>query len=304
MASTNTNIDLTVTRQINGTIKEEFDFTQAFWQYIYPELKLVSLANRSYEASAQGQGVFLPTFEFRPTIHDYDILNGVPLEQVTNGTQFYPITNHKAINVLLDGYEMSSSATSLNMLSEIFREVGQAIGEEIETSVLARVTDATNGVQYSPITTAIPTGEMARAIQYEIKELAKPQIRPGRSVKTKSVRNGLVALLSHDAYFDLKQEIVYAQISAESAYNSIFINGQVPVLDGVPLTTLDFMPDNIPFFIIQMGRTINFVELWKSPVQVREILNGEHIDASNLSGRLIYDSFIVDRFSGVIRSVA
>jgi hypothetical protein len=254
--------------------------------------------NTSYEGDPKAGAVKIPTRDAEVVVSDYDKANG--LKGTTGSTSYttLTITQDKALNEVIDGYDASAVPDSL--VADRLDSAGYALGSvvdkysvgilESQGTVLPTVTALTKSTvyeQFVDIATALSEANVPQDGRYAI---VSPAVY-GLLLKdtTNFIRQG-----------DLSQKLVetgaVGSIAGITIYNSNnLMKANTTVKDGKTVTT-EIIAGH-PTFATR-------VEEFSVPVHIQDLNgSGNYIGASAVQGRLVFDAKVLRPSAIIIKRV-
>lgn len=255
-----------------------------------PYFKIRNTFSRDYEGNPTAGAVKVPVRKMDVNVRDYDVKNGLSLEQSATNYLNIPINANKGINELIDGYE--AAAVPDNLMAQRMESAAYSIAKTFEEDAIkALVTNSTVSTQAD-----CTTDNVYSNIVKDIAILAK------RGVD----KNRMYVAVSFETETLLLQDKVYAntasQIGAELARNGI-----VNKINGVNVITQDLG-------VTEAGQAIEYIiygvdwtqaiDEWKVNPVVVDLTNGsdKFIGASALKGRMVYADAVTDPNAVIVKS--
>ena len=255
-----------------------------------PYFKIRNTFSRDYEGNPTAGAVKVPVRKMDVNVRDYDVKNGLSLEQSATNYLNIPINANKGINELIDGYEAASVPD--NLMAQRMESAAYSIAKTFEEDAIkALVTNSTVSTQAD-----CTTDNVYSNIVKDIAILAK------RGVD----KNRMYVAVSFETETLLLQDKVYAntasQIGAELARNGI-----VNKINGVNVITQDLG-------VTEAGQAIEYIiygvdwtqaiDEWKVNPVVVDLTNGsdKFIGASALKGRMVYADAVTDPNAVIVKS--
>ena len=255
-----------------------------------PYFKIRNTFSRDYEGNPTAGAVKVPVRNMDVNVRDYDVKNGISLEQSATNYLNIPINNNKGINELIDGYEAASVPDNLMAqrlesaaysTAKVFEE--DAIKTLVNNSTVSTQADGTTDNIYSNI----------------VKDIA---ILAKRGVD----KNRMYVGISFETETLLLQDKVYAntasQIGAELARNGI-----VNKINGVNIITQDLGETEsgqaIEYIVYGIDWT-QAIDEWMINPTVVDLTSGsdKFIGASALKGRMVYADAVTDKNAVIVKS--
>ena len=226
--------------------------------------------NTKYIGEPTAGSVRIPVRNGEVVVADYDKVNGVNLTLSSTTEELLLIDQDKAVNELIDGYEAAAVPASLEL--DRLDSAAYALGltmEEYLTGILeAQGTTSANTTQ-STSTTAYEN------ILKENNELDFAKVPTmGRRIL---VSPAFLTSLKLDANFTKASDLAV----------DMLIKGQIGEVDGLPVFKSLVLDANTEF-IISHPQNSHFIPEWSADVQLKDLNDGKHVNASALQGRKVY----------------
>lgn len=252
--------------------------------------RIRSTFSRDYEGNPTAGAVKVPVRNMDVNVRDYDIKNGLALEQSATNYLNIPINFNKGINELIDDYE--AAAVPDNLMAQRMESAAYSLAKTFEEDAIkALVTNSTVSTQAD-----CTTDNVYSNIVKDIAILAK------RGVD----KNRMYVAVSFETETLLLQDKVYAntasQIGAELARNGI-----VNKINGVNVITQDLG-------VTEAGQAIEYIiygvdwtqaiDEWKVNPVVVDLTTGsdKFIGASALKGRMVYADAVTNPNAVIVKS--
>ena len=100
-----------------------------------PSLKIRNTFSSDYVGSPTAGAVKVPVRNTDVTLRDYDIKNGIALEQSTTDYLTIPIIKNKGLNELIDGYE--ASAVPDNLMAQRLESAAYSSAKTLENDAIS-----------------------------------------------------------------------------------------------------------------------------------------------------------------------
>lgn len=255
-----------------------------------PYFKIRNTFSRDYEGNPTAGAVKVPVRNMDVSVRDYDIKNGLALEQSATNYLNIPINFNKGINELIDGYE--AAAVPDNLMAQRMESAAYSLAKTFEEDAIkALVSNSTVSTQADSTIDNVYSN-----IVKDIAILAK------RGVD----KNRMYVAVSFETETLLLQDKVYAntasQIGAELARNGI-----VNKINGVNVITQDLG-------VTEAGQAIEYIiygidwtqaiDEWKVNPVVVDLTSGsdKFIGASALKGRMVYADAVTDPNAVIVKT--
>lgn len=275
---------------INGTHERQERYANTIVKLMRPYFKIRNTFSRDYEGNPTSGAVNIPVRKMDVNVRDYDVKNGISLEQSATNYLKVLISKDKAINELIDGYE--ASAVPDNLMAQRLESAAYSTAKVFEESAIkALVNNSTISTQADCTADNIYSN-----IVKDTAILAK------RGVD----KNRMFIAVSFESETLLLQNKVYAntasQIGAELARNGI-----VNKINGVNVITQDLGVNEagqaIEYIIYGIDWT-QAIDEWKINPVVVDLTTGssEYVGASALKGRMVYEDVVTDSNAVIVKS--
>lgn len=252
-----------------------------------PSLKIRNTFSRDYIGNPTAGAVNVPVRNTDVTIRDYDIKNGLALEQSATDYKNIPITKNKGLNELIDGYE--AAAVPDNLMAQRLESASYSSAKTLEDDAILALT-TTNTASTQPDCTKENVYEN---IVKDIANIAKLGVD----------KNRMYVAISYDIesmlLTDEKYSNTSSQIGAELARQ-----GVVNTINGVKVITQD-LGEGIEY-IVYATEWCQAIDEWKVNPVVVDLTTGssEYIGASALKGRFVYEDVVTDAKAVIVKTKA
>lgn len=252
-----------------------------------PSLKIRNTFSRDYEGTPTAGAVKVPVRNTDVTMRDYDIKNGIGLEQSTTSYLTVPIDKNKGLNELIDGYE--AAAVPDNIVAQRLESAAYSSAKTLEDDAIAALL-ATNTASTQPDSTKENVYEN---IVKDIANIAKLGVD----------KNRMYVAISYDVesllLTDEKYSNTASQIGAELARE-----GVVNKINGVKVITQD-LGENVEYIVYAVD-WCQKVDEWKVNPVIVDLTNGsdKYIGASALKGRFVYENVVTDAKAVIVKKTA
>lgn len=249
-----------------------------------PSLKIRNTFSRDYEGTPTAGAVKVPVRNTDVTMRDYDIKNGIGLEQSTTSYLTVPIDKNKGLNELIDGYE--AAAVPDNIVAQRLESAAYSSAKTLEDDAIAALL-ATNTASTQPDSTKEKVYEN---IVKDIANIAKLGVD----------KNRMYVAISYDVesllLTDEKYSNTASQIGAELARE-----GVVNKINGVKVITQD-LGENVEYIVYAVD-WCQKVDEWKVNPVIVDLTNGsdKYIGASALKGRFVYENVVTDAKAVIVK---
>lgn len=249
-----------------------------------PSLKIRNTFSRDYEGTPTAGAVKVPVRNTDVSIRDYDIKNGIALEQSATTYKNIPIDKDKAINELIDGYE--ASAVPDNVLAQRMESAAYSSAKALEDDAILALT-TTNTVSTQPDCTKENVYEN---IVKDIANIAKLGVD----------KNRMYVAISYDVetmlLTDEKYSNTSSQIGAELARE-----GVVNKINGVKVIPQD-LGEGIEYIVYAID-WCQKIDEWKVNPRIVDLTDGsdKYVGASALKGRFVYENIVTDAKAVIVK---
>lgn len=249
-----------------------------------PSLRIRNTFSRDYEGTPTAGAVKVPVRNTDVTMRDYDIKNGIGLEQSTTSYLTVPIDKNKGLNELIDGYE--AAAVPDNIVAQRLESAAYSSAKTLEDDAIAALL-ATNTASTQPDSTKENVYEN---IVKDIANVAKLGVD----------KNRMYVAISYDVesllLTDEKYSNTSSQIGAELAREGI-----VNKINGVKVITQD-LGENVEYIVYAVD-WCQKIDEWKVNPVIVDLTNGsdKYIGASALKGRFVYENVVTDAKAVIVK---
>lgn len=253
-----------------GTHKRKETYANQILTIARSEQNIYNDFSTDYERDKDTGAIKVPTRNTEVKVSDYDIKNGIELNQ--SGTDYLtlPVDKDYAVNELIDGYE--ASAVPDNLIAQRIDSAAYSFAQKKEDlAINCLKKEGTT----SPDTTKLTTSNVYSKIVNEVKNMKK------RNMKVASMTVYISADVEELLLTDEKFSNTAGTLGAE-----LIRNGVIGRIAGVPVKTNYQMGDEVDFIISDKRFTQKY-EVWKKEPAVEDLKDGKHIGASALQGRQV-----------------
>ena len=249
-----------------------------------PSLKIRNTFSRDYEGTPTAGAVKVPVRNTDVSIRDYDIKDGLSLEQSATTYKNIPIDKDKAINELIDGYE--AAAVPDNILAQRMESAAYSSAKALEDDAISALT-TTNTASTQPNCTK---DNVYENIVKDIANIAKLGVD----------KNRMYVAISYDVetmlLTDEKYSNTSSQIGAELARE-----GVVNKINGVKVIPQD-LGEGIEYIVYAVD-WCQKIDEWKVNPVVVDLTDGsdKYIGASALKGRFVYENVVTDAKAVIVK---
>ena len=254
----------------HGTHKRKETYANQILTIARAEQNFYNDFSEDYEKDKDTGAIKVPTRNSEVVVSDYDVLNGITLNQSATDYLTLPVDKDYAVNELIDGYE--ASAVPDNLVAQRIDSAAYSIAQKKEE--LAITCLKTQGTT-SADTSALSTSNVYKKIVAEVKNMKK------RNMKVAS----MIVYISADVEELLLTDEKFSN-TAGTLGADLIRSGVIGRIAGVPVKTNYQMGDTVDFIIVDK-RFAQKYEIWKKEPSVEDIKDGKHIGASALQGRQV-----------------
>lgn len=252
-----------------------------------PSLKIRNTFSSDYVGNPTAGAVNVPVRNTDVTIRDYDIKNGISLEQSATDYKNIPITKNKGINELIDGYE--AAAVPDNLMAQRLESASYSSAKTLED-------DAINALLTTNTASTQPDCTKSNVYENIVKDIAN-------IAKLGVDKNRMYVAISYEVesmlLTDEKYSNTASQIGAELARE-----GVVNKINGVKVITQDLGED--VEYIVYATEWCQKIDEWKVNPRVVDLTDGsdKYIGASALKGRFVYEDVVTDAKAVIVKKVS
>lgn len=275
----------------NGTHERQERYASSIVKLMRPQMKIRNTFSRDYEGTPTAGAVKVPVRNMDVTVRDYDIKNGLALEQSATSYLNVPIDNNKGINELIDGYE--SQSVPDNLVAQRLESAAYSIAKTLETDAISALLNGTASTQ--PNST---TSNVYENIVKDIAVVAKKGVDKSRMYVAIDYATETLLLT------DEKYSNTASQIGADLARN-----GVVGKINGVNVIVQDLGTNddgNAVEYIVYGVDWAQAIDEWKVEPRIVDLTNGsaEFIGASALKGRMVYGDVVTDNNAVIVKTTS
>lgn len=255
----------------NGTHYRQERYADSIVKLFRKQLVVRSEFMRDYEGNPTAGAVNVPVRAVDVALANYNVASGVSLTQSATTYLNIPVDNHKAINELIDGYE--AAAVPDNLIAQRLESGAYSIGTTLELNAIAELEN--NGTTESS-TIALSTSTAYSSIATSIKEVKKLGVDV----------NEMVVFVSPDTELLLLTDDKFAN-TAGTLGAELVREGVIGKIAGVRVK----MSANLSAtteYIVLARQWAQAIDEWKIEPTVNNLMDGAHIGASALQGRMVY----------------
>lgn len=254
-----------------------------------PSLKIRNTFSSDYIGNPTAGAVKVPVRSTDVSVRDYDVKNGIPLEQSTTDYLNIPINKNKGINELIDGYEASTVPDNL---------VAQRLESAAYSSALRLENDAISALLAKNTPSLQDDCTKTNVYENIVKDVSKV-------AKLGVDKNRMYVAISYETenllLTDEKYSNTASQIGAELARE-----GVVNKINGVKVITQDLGSDSTGKaieYIVYATDWCQKIDEWKINPRIVDLTSGssEYIGASALKGRFVYEDVVTDAKAVIVK---
>ena len=249
-----------------------------------PSLKIRNTFSRDYEGTPTAGAVKVPVRNTDVTMRDYDIKNGIGLEQSTTSYLTVPIDKNKGLNELIDGYE--AEAVPDNIVAQRLESAAYSSAKTLEDDAIAALI-TTNTASTQPDSTKENVYEN---IVKDIANVAKLGVDKNRMYV--AISYDIESLLLTDEKYSNTASQIGAELAREGVVNKI---------NGVKVITQD-LGENVEYIVYAID-WCQRIDEWKVNPVIVDLTNGsdKYIGASALKGRFVYENVVTDAKAVIVK---
>lgn len=243
-------------------------------------------SGRDYEGSPKSGSVTIPVRNTEVRVGDYDVVAGGELG--TSATEYLKVLvdKDKYVNELIDGYE--AQAVPDNLVAQRLDSASYSLARRQELDFISEI--LTNGTPYGG-TVALTNTTVYNSIVGAIGELRKRGIDPTSIIV--AVPTATVSLLNSD--------IRYTN-TASTIGSERVMTGAINMIDGATVVRSENLGDGVEYAVYSIDYAQAGDE-WSVMPSIQNILDGKHIGASALQGRMVYFNKVTNAL-GIIKKSA
>jgi hypothetical protein len=268
----------------HGTHDRQEKYASAIVKLMRPQMKIRNTFSRDYEGDPVAGAVNIPVRALDVQVRDYDIKDGITLDQ--SATSYTPILidNNKAVNELIDGYE--AAAVPDNLVAQRLESGAYEMAKTLEDDAIAVLKTGTASTQADSTEQNVYSN-----IVKDIAILAKKGIDKNRMYVAIDYTTETLLLT------DEKYSNTASQIGAELARE-----GVVGRINGVNVIVEDLGQGCE--YIVYGTEWTQAIDAWKVPLGVYDLRDGAHIGASALQGRAVYKNALTDTSAVIVKTTS
>lgn len=270
----------------NGTHNRQERYADSIVKLFRKNLVVRSEFSRDYEGSPVAGAVKVPVRATDVALNNYDVVSGVSL--TTSATTYLniPVDNHKAINELIDGYE--ASAVPDNLIAQRLESGAYSIGTTLELNAINEL--VTHGTTEAS-TTALTESTAFKTIATSIKDVKKLGVD----------LMDVVVVVSPETELLLQTDDKFANTSGQLGAELVR-NGVIGKIVGANVKMSANLPANVEYIVFAKP-WVQAIDEWKVEPSVNDLMDGAHIGASALQGRMVYADKLTEATACRVKTV-
>lgn len=271
----------------NGTHYRQERYADSIVKLFRKQLVVRSEFSRDYEGSPVSGAVQVPVRATDVALNNYDVVSGVSL--TTSATTYLPIliNNNKAINELIDGYE--ASAVPDNLIAQRLESGAYTIGTTLE---LNAINELVNSGTTETSTTALSESTAFKTIATSIKDIKKLGVD----------LMDIVVIVSPETELLLQTDDKFANTSGQLGAELVR-NGVIGKIVGANVKMSANLPANVEYIVFARPWA-QAIDEWKIEPSVNNLMDGTHIGASALQGRMVYADKLTEETACRVKTIA
>ena len=270
----------------NGTHNRQERYADSIVKLFRKNLVVRSEFSRDYEGSPVAGAVKVPVRATDVALNNYDVVSGVSL--TTSATTYLniPVDNHKAINELIDGYE--ASAVPDNLIAQRLESGAYSIGTTLELNAINEL--VTHGTTEAS-TTALTESTAFKTIATSIKDVKKLGVD----------LMDVVVVVSPETELLLQTDDKFANTSGQLGAELVR-NGVIGKIVGANVKMSANLPANVEYIVFARPWA-QAIDEWKVEPSVNNLMDGAHIGASALQGRMVYTDKLTEATACRVKTI-
>lgn len=270
----------------NGTHNRQERYADSIVKLFRKQLVVRSEFSRDYEGNPTAGAVKVPVRATDVALNNYDVVSGVSL--TTSATTYLniPVDNHKAINELIDGYE--ASAVPDNLIAQRLESGAYSIGTTLE---LDAINELVNHGTTESSTTALTESTAFKTIATSIKDIKKLGVD----------LMDVVVVVSPETELLLQTDDKFANTSGQLGAELVR-NGVIGKIVGANVKMSANLPANVEYIVFAKP-WVQAIDEWKVEPSVNDLMDGVHIGASALQGRMVYADKLTEATACRVKTV-
>jgi len=270
----------------NGTHYRQERYADSIVKLFRKQLVVRSEFMRDYEGNPVAGAVKVPVRATDVALANYDVASGVSLTQSATTYLNIPVDNHKAINELIDGYE--ASAVPDNLIAQRLESGAYSIGTTLELDAINEL--VTHGTTEQS-TTALTESTAFKKIATSIKDVKKLGVD----------LMDIVVVVSPETELLLQTDDKFANTSGQLGAELVR-NGVIGKIVGANVKMSANLPANVEYIVFARPWT-QAIDEWKVEPSVNNLMDGAHIGASALQGRMVYADKLTEATACRVKTV-
>jgi len=271
----------------NGTHYRQERYADSIVKLFRKQLVVRSEFMRDYEGSPVAGAVKVPVRATDVALATYDVASGVSLTQSATTYLNIPVDNHKAINELIDGYE--ASAVPDNLIAQRLESGAYSIGTTLELNAINEL--VTKGTTESS-TSALTEGNAFKTIATSIKDVKKLGVD----------LMDIIVVVSPETELLLQTDDKFANTSGQLGAELVR-NGVIGKIVGANVKMSANLPENVEYIVFARPWA-QAIDEWKVEPSVNNLMDGAHIGASALQGRMVYADKLTEATACRVKTIS
>ena len=267
----------------NGTHYRQERYADSIVKLFRKNLVVRSEFMRDYEGSPVAGAVKVPVRATDVALANYDVASGVSLTQSATTYLNIPVDNHKAINELIDGYE--ASAVPDNLIAQRLESGAYSIGTTLELNAINEL--VTHGTTEAS-TTALTESTAFKTIATSIKDVKKLGVD----------LMDVVVVVSPETELLLQTDDKFANTSGQLGAELV-----IGKIVGANVKMSANLPANVEYIVFARPWA-QAIDEWKVEPSVNNLMDGAHIGASALQGRMVYTDKLTEATACRVKKTA
>ena len=253
-----------------GTHKRKESYAKDLLAIARSEMNVYEDFSTDYEQDEVTGQINVPTRNGEVEVTNYDIKNGIELNQSATDYIPLPVDKDYAVNELIDGYE--AAAVPDNLAAQRVESAGYSFGLKKEKLAINALV---SGGTTSTDTTELTDQNVYKKLATEIKNMK------ARNMKVNFMR----CVVNADVELALLTDEKFANTSGTLGAELVR-EGVIGKINGVPVKPNYLLPENCEA-IIYDKRFAQKYEVWKKEPTIEDLKDGKHIGSSALQGRQV-----------------
>ncbi len=272
---------------LNGTHYRQERYADSIVKLFRKQLVVRSEFMRDYEGNPTAGAVNVPVRATDVALNNYDVVSGVSL--TTSATTYLnvPIVLNKAINELIDGYEAASVPD--NLIAQRIESGAYTIGTTLE---LDAINELVNNGTTETSKTALSESTAFKTIATSIKDIKKLGVD----------LMDIVVIVSPETELLLQTDDKFANTSGQLGAELVR-NGVIGKIVGANVKMSANLPANVEYIVFARPWA-QAIDEWKVEPSVNNLMDGAHIGASALQGRMVYADKLTEKTACRVKTTA